>query len=130
MLRVMFITGLCDFGREPTPGSERSAERVIEIGEAHTAIWQNVPRNRSGRSEIRRRCALIALLLCCALHFAGCAREQQPSPEIIAEIKTLEQRTIGPNGTLQGETRIGRHPESVQADWQIRNSSTSKQYFD
>ena len=131
MLRVMFVTHLCDFEREQTPGSERSAERVTDVVGTHTAIWANAPRNRWACSEIQRRCALIALLFCCALPIVGCVREQQPSPEIVAEIKALEQRTIAPNSSLQRAASIRKqHAMSVEADWQVRISSTTKEYFD
>jgi hypothetical protein len=130
MLRVMFITDLCDLEREQTPGPERSAERVTEVVGTHTAIWRRPPRNRWACSETQRRCALIALLLCCALPFVGCVREQQPSPEIVAEINALEQRTIAPDCSLQNAARIRKHPASVQADWQIRSSGTTEQYFE
>jgi hypothetical protein len=130
MLRVMFVMHLCDFEREQTPGPERSAERVTEVVGTHTAIWASAPQNRWAYSEIQRRCALIALLLCCALPFVGCVREQQPSPEIVAEIKTLEQRTIAPNSGLQRAASIRKqHAMSVEADWQVRVSSTTREYF-
>jgi len=60
----------------------------------------------------------------------GCAPEQRASPEVVAEINTLEQRTVGPDSNPQSEVRITNHPASVQADWQIRNSGTTEQYFE
>ena len=130
MLPVMFITDLCDCGREETPGLWRSAELVMDVFEAHTATSQITARNRWGRDESLQRCALIALLLCCTLQFVGCDREQQPSPEIVVEINTLQQQTLAPSSRLQSPARISEHQMSVQADWQIEDSSTTKEYFD
>ena len=130
MIPVMFITDLCDFDREQAHRSERPADRAVEVFEAQTAIWRSTPRNRWACSEIQRTVALVALLLCCTLQFVGCDREQQPSPEIVAEINTLQQQTLAPSSSLQRPARISEHQMSVQADWQIRNSSTTKEYFD
>lgn len=120
----------CNFGREHTRAAERSGEQVMERGGKRSVTWWSVPRVRRTCSRLQRRRALKVLLLCCALQLVGCVRGQHPSADIVAEINTLELRTIAPDCSLQIAARIRKHPASVQADWQISNSSTAKQYFD
>jgi hypothetical protein len=130
MLPVMFITDFCDFGRAHPRRPQRSAQQVTEGGEGRTVIWWSKLLDHRVFTRIQRSRDLKVLLLCWALQLVGCVRKQQPSPEIVAEINTLEQRTIAPNCSLQNASRITKHPASVQANWQIRNLSTAKIYFD
>lgn len=131
MIRVMSITDVCDSGREHGREPEGlPAEHAVVVGQRRAPIWQRAPRYFRDCSEPPPRCALKVLLLCCALQFAGCAREQQPSPEIVAEVSTLQQQTLAPSSSPQGPVTISTHPMSVRAEWQIRNSSTAEEYFD
>src|ERR1035438_335554 len=94
------------------------------------AMWQGAPPRRRARIEYHGHRVLKVLLLCCALQLVGCAPEQRASSEVVAEINALDQRTIGPDSNPQSEVRITNRPASVQADWQIRNSGTTEQYFE
>ncbi len=131
MPRVTFITDVCDFGEEHSRKPEALAtEHVVVLGKRREPIWQRALRCFRICIKLRRHRALKVLLLCGALQFVGCAREQQPTPEIVTEINTLEQRTVAPDSSLQKRASIRKQAMSVEADWQIRNSSTTKEYFD
>jgi hypothetical protein len=106
-----------------------AAELVVAVGEIGVAMWQGALWHCRARFEFHRHRVLKVLLLCCALQLVGCIREQQPSPEIISEIQRLEQRTISPDSSLQKAASIRKQTMSVKADWQVRISSTTKEYF-
>ena len=107
-----------------------AAEQVVVVNETNLAMCQYESRRRRAWSGYHGRRVLVVLLLCCALQLLDCAPEQRASPEAVGEINTLEQQTIGPDSNAQSEVRITNHPASVQADWQIRNSGTTEQYFE
>ena len=106
-----------------------AAEQVVVVNETDIAMCQYASRRCRDWIGYHGHRVLIVLLLCCALQLVDCAPEQRASPEVVAEINTLEQRTVGPDTNPQSEVRITNHPASVQADWQIRNSGTTEQYF-
>lgn len=129
MHRVMFITDDYDLRRQVTREPEGLPSEQV-VGERRAAIRQSAPRDRPVWCRLGRHGVLKALLFCCALQFVGCAQEQQPSPEIVAEIDTLQQQTLAPSSSLQSPARISERQMSVQADWQIKDSSTTKEHFD
>ena len=107
-----------------------AAEQVVVVNETDIAMCQYESRRCRDWIGYHVHRVLVVLLLCCALQLVDCAPEQRASPEVVAEINTLEQRTVGPDSNPQSEVRIRNHPASVQADWQIRNSGTTEQYFE
>ena len=72
----------------------------------------------------------VAVVLFCALALVGCSRDPQPSAEIAAEIRALQDRTITADTSLQSPARIGVAGISVRGDWKIRCSLTPTQYFE
>jgi hypothetical protein len=131
MFRVMYITEVCDFGRQQSREPEGlPSEQVVVVGGRQAAIRQSAARHRVAYNNSRRHRVLKVLLLFCALQLVGCAREQQPSPEIVAEINTLQQQTVALSSSLLSPARISKHKMSVQADWQVKDLSTTKEYFD
>lgn len=72
----------------------------------------------------------VALMLCSALGLVGCARGPQPSAETATEIRALQDQSITPQASLQSQLKISMERMSVRADWTIRNSSTSTEYFE
>src|SRR5664279_2219047 len=93
-----------------------AAEQVVVVNETDLAMCQYESRRCRAWIGYHRHRVLNVLLLCCALQLVGCAPEQRASPEVVAEINTLEQRTVGPDSNPQSEVRITNHPASVQAD--------------
>ena|GEM_PF-3896571 len=107
-----------------------AAEQVVVVNETDIAMCQYETRRCRAWIGYHGHRVLKVLLFCCALQLVGCAPEQRASPEVVAEINALDQRTIGPDTNLQSEVRITNRSASVQADWQIRNSGTTEQYFE
>ena len=119
MFRVMLIADPCHFGKG------LSTEQFVKTGR-----WRRAARDYWAGVGLQRRYLIRLLFLFFSLQFVGCVREQQPSPEIVAQIQTLEQRTVPSNGWLTRTATVTRRSMSVDAEWQVRLSSGNQDYFD
>jgi hypothetical protein len=126
MLRVMSITNLCDFLSNPAP----VVRRPMEFRGLSEAFWQGYPAKPGSGHGILRLYFLRLVMFCCALQLAGCTPEREPPPDLVNEIYSLEQRTVSPDGSLQGAASIIKEPMAIEANWKIRISSRPKYYFD
>ena len=119
MLRVMLVTTFCDFSSSPA----LAARRAMEFGDSNCATHESC-------HGILRIYFFRIVVFCCVLQLVGCTSKPEPSPDLVNEIHTLEQRTVSPDGSLQDRGSIVREPMAIEANWKIRISSSPGHYFD
>ena len=88
------------------------------------------PKRQEEQTNPRAERLFIALMLFCALALVGCHRGPQPSAEIAAEIRALQDRTITAEATLEAPAIIRVAGMSVRGDWKIHSSSAPSHYFE
>ena len=81
MFRVLRTLVICHFGRELTRKREGfTTERVLVSDERPPVTSRIAPQHRVASRKLRRYRVLEVLLLCCALQFVGCVRDQLTLP--------------------------------------------------
>lgn len=120
MSGVMFVTTFCDLLRSPGLAASRAMEFRVSYNSAK-------PGSCLGPMRLY---FLGILVFYCVLQLVGCTSQPEPSPDFVNEIHALEQRTVSPDGSLQGKGSIVKESTAVEANWKIRISSSPSHYFD
>lgn len=72
---------------------------------------------------------LLLAAVCSLLVQAGCKQEERIPSDLAAEIHSLARDTVRAGDTLESDPVIVKQDISIVADWLVRDSGDTKQYF-
>ena len=72
---------------------------------------------------------LLLVAVCSLFVQVGCNREERVPSDLAAEIHSLARDTVRPGDVLESDPVIVKQDTSIVADWLVRDSEDTKQYF-